>query len=76
MARVEPETGRKHQIRVHAEWLDHCVVGDKIYGPDERLYLEFIEQGLDRAPGGGTADPASGLALLPVRLCVPGERSP
>ncbi|MGB0416205.1 MAG: RluA family pseudouridine synthase [Coraliomargarita sp.] len=45
LARVEPETGRKHQIRVHAEWLDHKVVGDKIYGPDESLYLEFIEHG-------------------------------
>ena len=43
--RVEPETGRKHQIRVHAEWLGHRVIGDKIYGPDERLYLEFIENG-------------------------------
>ena len=45
LARVEPETGRKHQIRVHAEWLDHKVLGDKIYGPDETLYLDFIENG-------------------------------
>ena len=45
LARVFPETGRKHQIRVHAEWLGHSVVGDKIYGPDESLYIEFIEQG-------------------------------
>ena len=45
LCRVEPETGRKHQIRVHAEWLGHRVVGDKIYGPDETLYIEFIEHG-------------------------------
>ena len=45
LARVLPETGRKHQIRVHAEWLGHSVVGDKIYGSDESLYIEFIEQG-------------------------------
>ncbi len=45
LARVLPETGRKHQIRVHAEWLGHSVVGDKIYGKDESLYIEFIEQG-------------------------------
>lgn len=45
LARVFPETGRKHQIRVHAEWLGHFVVGDKIYGKDESLYIEFIEQG-------------------------------
>ena len=45
LCRVEPETGRKHQIRVHAEYLGHRVVGDKIYGSDETLYIEFIEKG-------------------------------
>lgn len=45
LCRVKPETGRKHQIRIHAEWLKHRIVGDKIYGPDETLYIEFIEQG-------------------------------
>ena len=45
LCRVKPETGRKHQIRIHAEWLKHCIVGDKIYGPDETLYIDFVEQG-------------------------------
>jgi 23S rRNA pseudouridine1911/1915/1917 synthase len=45
LARVVTETGRKHQIRVHAAWLGHALVGDKIYGPDARLYLEFIATG-------------------------------
>lgn len=43
--RIVPQTGRKHQIRAHAEWLGHRIVGDKIYGPDDTLYLEFIEHG-------------------------------
>ncbi len=47
-ARIIPQTGRKHQIRVHAEWMGNPVVGDKIYGPDERLYIEFIESGWTR----------------------------
>lgn len=45
LARVATETGRKHQIRAHAQWLGHALVGDKIYGPDARLYLEFIDTG-------------------------------
>ena len=45
LCHVKPETGRKHQIRVHAEHIEHPIVGDKIYGPDETLYIEFVEQG-------------------------------
>lgn len=45
LARVRLETGRKHQIRAHAQWLGHSVVGDKIYGPDARCYLDFIDRG-------------------------------
>jgi len=45
LARVTTGTGRKHQIRAHAQWLGHSVVGDKIYGPDARLYLDFIDRG-------------------------------
>jgi len=45
LARVSTETGRKHQIRAHAQWLGCPLAGDKIYGPDARLFLEFIETG-------------------------------
>lgn len=45
LTEVVTETGRKHQIRAHAQWLGFRMVGDKIYGPDERHYLEFIQTG-------------------------------
>ena len=45
LARIAPQTGRMHQIRVHAQWLGFPIVGDKVYGPDDKLYVRFIEQG-------------------------------
>lgn len=45
LAKVDPITGRKHQIRAHALHMGHPIVGDKLYGPDEGLFLDFIEEG-------------------------------
>ncbi|HUF63141.1 MAG TPA: RluA family pseudouridine synthase [Verrucomicrobiales bacterium] len=44
---ASPVTGRMHQIRVHLQHAGHPIVGDKLYGPDRRLYLHFIEHGFD-----------------------------
>lgn len=45
LLRCLPKTGRMHQIRVHLKHAGLPMIGDKIYGPDQRCYLEFIETG-------------------------------
>ena len=44
-ALVMTKTGRKHQIRVHAQWMGYPLVGEKLYGKDESYYLKFCEGG-------------------------------
>ncbi len=42
LVRLEPETGRTHQLRVHMAALGHPIVGDRLYGlgdPAEPLLL-------------------------------------
>lgn len=49
---VLPSTGRKHQIRIHLSHIGHPIVGDKLYGGDERLYLDFVKKRLSEAQRG------------------------
>jgi len=39
----KPETGRQHQIRVHMDAIGHSLVGDKLYGVDEQIFLRHVQ---------------------------------
>ena len=49
VVKATPFTGRLHQIRVHANYAGMPILGDKLYGIDEKMYLHFIEHGTDAA---------------------------
>lgn len=41
-----PQTGRTNQIRIHLAAIGHWIVGDKMYHPDEQVFLDFYEHGM------------------------------
>lgn len=43
LVRIEPATGRTHQIRVHALLIGHPVWGDKLYGRSDAEFLASVK---------------------------------
>jgi RluA family pseudouridine synthase len=45
LVKASPVTGRTHQIRVHLKYAGYPIIGDKMYGDDETIYLDYVQSG-------------------------------
>ena len=43
LLRAFPKTGRTNQIRIHAAYSGHWILGDKLYHPNESVFLDYWE---------------------------------
>jgi 23S rRNA pseudouridine1911/1915/1917 synthase len=70
---TRPRTGRKHQIRIHLSHIGHPIVGDKLYGGDEDLYLALVEDRLTAGQRQRLVFPHHALHAREVRFAWRGQ---
>ena len=65
LVEFRPKTGRTHQIRVHAAYLGHAIVGDPVYGKGAGLQLHARSVII---PYREDAEPIEATAVMPTTM--------
>ena len=72
LVECRPHTGRLHQIRATLCSCGFPLLGDKLYGPDETIFLRFTEDAMTDADRAGLVLPTQALHAWRLRFTMPG----